>query len=115
MPATNVLATSALNIGAGGTIYTEAATDNVNGNTFTQDGRTLLRLNNTAGTPQTVTFTYPVSVDGAAVPSKVLTLATTEVRYVACGMSNYDKYLYPNGLITFTSNSALIKYSLINF
>jgi len=115
MPATNILATSALNIGAGGTIYAESATDNTNGNTFTQDGRTLLRLNNTSGSSQTVTFTYPLAVDGTAVPSKVLTLATTEVRYVACGLNNYDKYLYPNGLITFQSNASTVKYALINF
>jgi len=115
MPATLRAATTAANIGAGGTIVTSAATDNTNGDSFVQDGKTLLRLVNTDASSRTVTFTYPLTVDGQTVPSKVLTLAAGEIRYVACGMGNADRNLYPSQVITFTSNNALVKWELINY
>ena len=115
MPATAVSAVTALNIGAGGTIVTTLATDSVNGNSFIQGNDSMLRLVNTDASSHTVTFTYPLTVDGNTVPSKVLTLAASEIRYVACGLGPSDKYLYPGGLIFFQSNNALVKYELVNF
>jgi hypothetical protein len=115
MPATTISSSSASNIGAAGTIVTTVACDSANGNAFTQDGRTLLRLINTDASTRTVTFTYPLAVDGQTVPSKVVTLGIGEIRYFACGLSANDKLLYPNGIITFTANNALVKWELINY
>lgn len=113
MPATAITAATATGVGSGGTVVTAAACDNTNGNSFIQDGRTLLRLNNTDASSHTVTFPYPVLVDGATVPAKVVTLAASEVRYVAAGTGSLSN-LYPGGKVTFTANSNLVKYELVN-
>ena len=115
MAATVVNAVTALNIGAGGTIVSAVTSDNTNGNQFTQGNDSMLRLVNTDASSHTVTFTYPLTVDGATVPSKVITLAASEVRYVACGLGPSDKYLYPGGVIFFQTNSNLVKFELVNF
>ena len=116
MPATVVTPITALNIGAGGTLGSAAlATDNTNGNSFVQDGKTLLRLVNTDASSHTVTFTYPVQVDGQTVPSKVVTMAASAIVWIACGLASADRVLYPSNVITFTSNSNLVKYELVTY
>lgn len=114
MPATAIVAATATGVGAGGTTVVAGACDNTNGNSFVQDGRTLLRLNNSDASSHTVTFPYPVLVDGATVPSKVVTLAASAVVYVAAGLGQLAN-LYPQGKVTFTANSNLVKYELVNF
>jgi hypothetical protein len=111
--ATGLNAQTATSVGAGGVIVVPTACD-ITGNSFVQEGRTLLRLVNTDATSKTVTFTFPVLVDGNTVPAEVLTLAASEVRYVAAGLGQY-KNLYPGGLVSFTANSILMKYELVNF
>lgn len=112
MPATALVAKTASGIGAGGTAVVAVAGDNVNGNSFVQDGHTLLRL--TAVAAQSVTFPYPVLVDGQTVPTKTVSIGAGAVVYVAAGIGASAGF-YPGGVITFTPSAATVMIELVNF
>lgn len=115
MPATALVAKTAAGVGSGGTVVASVACDNVNGNTFVQDGRTLLRFNSSPG--GTITFPYPVLVDGQTIPTKTVTVAASGVVYVAAGLTPGGglSALYPGGTINFTASAATMFVELVNF
>jgi hypothetical protein len=61
---------------------TEAAGDNVNGNTFANNGATWLEVTNGGGSSGTVTVGYPGKVDGQSIPAKSYTLAAAAKRRI---------------------------------
>lgn len=115
MTATQRTAKTVAGVGSSGTILgADTACDNTNGDFFYQDGHTLLILNNTDSSSHTVTIPYVRTVDGTALTSVVLTLAASEVRAVAAGIPDRGYYGQP-AKITFTANSNLVKFKLLNF
>lgn len=78
MPATDIPVNVVVRTGSGIADPTPATADNVNNNSFINDGRTMLRLTATSGTP-TLTVVTPGTVDGNAVADVVYTLSTSVV------------------------------------
>lgn len=113
MTATAAIAVTATSTGSGGNAVTDVACDNVNGNSFVQDGNTVLILRNTDASSHTVTFTYPGTVDGQSIPNKVITVNATSNLVLGPGLPPFQG-LYPGNVVTFTANSNLVKFNLIN-
>lgn len=59
---------------------TEAAADNVNGNSVTNSPTLWLEMTNTGGSAATVTVAYPNTVDGQTVPPRSYSLAAAAKR-----------------------------------
>lgn len=102
---------TARTLASGGTVgIAPAATDATNGNTFVQDGHTLLRFSGTPG--GTVAFSYPVTVDGQTVPNKVVTIPAAGVVWVYVAPSS----LYGGkGVVPFKSSAVGILVEVVNF
>lgn len=111
MPATALATQSAAGVGSGGTVGTApVACDNTNGNTVIQDGNTLLRFSSSPG--GTVSFVYPVTIDGQTVPAKVVTVPASGIVWVCPGVPNNG--LYPNNLVKFTASAATVFVEVVN-
>lgn len=68
------------------------AAANVDGHSWANNGRQLLYVKNTAGSPVTVTFPIPVTVDGQAVASKTVSVpATTGERLIGPFPTQYNQ------------------------
>ena len=78
MPATDIPVNQVIRTGSGLADPTAANGDNVNGNSFVNDGRVLLRLVASSGTP-TVTVVTPGTIDGLAVADITYTLSTSAI------------------------------------
>jgi len=73
-----------------GLAVTEAAGDNVNGNQFTNDGKTILRVRNSSGGSLNVTITTPGTVDGLAVADRVVAVGAGVTTFI--GPFPVDQY-----------------------
>jgi hypothetical protein len=79
MPATPLTPVSFSRTTANGLDLTGAldAVDGTNGNSFANDGRTLLRVKNAAGAPITVSVAFSGLVDGQTVPPRTYSIPAT--------------------------------------
>lgn len=108
MTATALATQTAAGVGAHGTTGTAPiACDNTNGNSFRQDGNTLLRFSSSPG--GTVTFPYPVKVDGVTLTSGTVTVAAAGVVWVWA-----DPQYYPSGTVVFTASAATVFVEVVN-
>lgn len=107
---------TAASVGAGGTVVVPVACDNVNGNSVVLDGTVRLRFNSTPG--GTITFPYPVLVDGQTVPTKTVTVAAAGVVYVnpgaIAGGAAALAAIYPGNVLNFTASASTMFVEVVN-
>jgi hypothetical protein len=84
---------------------TPLACDATNGNSAPNGGNLILELNNTGGSPYTVTISANSTGDGQPVTPLTYTLAAAETRLVGGWPPSY----YGNPLV-FTANNVAVKY-----
>ena len=65
-----------------GTVPTYGAVDAVNGDEFTNDGRTFIHVKNGAGAPITVTISTPGTVDGLAVAERTVSVTNASEKMI---------------------------------
>ncbi|MBN9393437.1 MAG: hypothetical protein J0I20_35730 [Chloroflexi bacterium] len=88
-----------------GLAATYSAPDASNGETIPNDGKTILHIKNTNGTPLTVTIATPGTVDGLAVADRTVTVpATTGDRFI--GPFPTGTYNQPGNVLNVDYSSA---------
>lgn len=92
MAYTNVAVVQSSPLGA---VFAPAACDSSNGNKFSNDGRTLLYIENGGGSSATVTFDTPATVGGLAVAQNAVTLSAGQGKM--CGPFPPEIYNQPRG------------------
>lgn len=101
MPATAITVNTITRAGAAP--VTEAAGDNTNGNSFTNNGATWLEVTNGGGSAGTVTVAFPQKVDGQTVPVKSYSLAAA----AKARIGPFPPAVYGNTVV-FTPSAATI-------
>lgn len=92
---------------AAGVVVTAQATDAANGNSFKNDGRTSLRINNAAGAPINVTFTLPSTPrNGLGGFAGTLVVAVTNGTEKDFGFLDPQTFNDVNGNVLFQVSSA---------